>query len=80
MMKIYNVIQEDKYIDTEATPFLELSTAIKWAKEVAEKCVEFPNTVMEFPVDNDNYVYYVEYRNSHGRLWITEHEIKQEEI
>jgi len=73
-MKIYNVIQRDRHVDTTAIPFLDLEKAITYAKETALKeTEENPNYYEENTWDG--WLFFVEYNPEGDCLWITEHEI-----
>ena len=73
-MKIYNVIQRDRHVDTTATPFLDLKEAIKYAKETALKENE-KNATYYKEETYDGWLFFVEYNAEGDCLWITEHEI-----
>ena len=72
-MKIYNVLWKDRHSDTTATPFLDLTEAIQWARTQAIKYGKFPEDFEETPITG--WLYHVEYSCEGDCLWITEHDI-----
>lgn len=77
-MKIYNVMWNDRHVDTTATPFLVLEEAIEWArKQAVESCV-FKDDFEEPPLPT-GWLYYVIYSSEGDSIWITEHEIIENE-
>lgn len=73
-MKIYNVIWDDSHVDTTATPFTDMDTAILWAREQAVQACKFTEDFKE-PTPPKGWLYYVIYSCEGDCLWITEHEI-----
>ena len=73
VMKIFNVLWNDRHTDTTATPFLDFSKAKLWARQQAEECCHFPEDLKETPIDG--WLYHIEYSCEGDSLWITEHDI-----
>jgi len=73
MMKIYNVLWEDRHLDVTATPFREFEDAKVWAKDQAKKYCHYEEDFREIPIKGR--LYHVEYSCEGDCLWITEHEI-----
>ncbi len=76
-MKIYLVFDNDRHIDTYATPFKDKEKAIQYAKDMANESCTHKEDFKEHSTVGNDWLYHATYSCEGDHVWVTEVELEE---